>query len=141
MLKPKPKPQSAGHQADRRLSVLVAEDDEFLQHLTTVLLQELGHTGVIVDDGKKALACLEQRRFDLVLLDIMMPVMDGLAALAAIRRQEQGGVAHQRVIMVTGHSGANDKARLIEAGADGYVAKPLNIHQLEAELERVMRLG
>lgn len=141
MAQTKPKPQSAGNQADRRLSVLVAEDDEFLQHLTTVLLRDLGHTGVIVGDGKKALACLEQRRFDVVLLDIMMPVMDGLAALAAIRRQEQGSVAHQRVIMVTGHSGANDKARLIEAGADGYIAKPLKTHLLEAELERVMLLG
>ena len=135
-----PKPESIGDQTDRSLVVLVAEDDEFLQRITTIMLQKLRYTGVMVDNGKKVLTCLAQRRFDVVLLDIMMPVMDGLAVLAAIRRQEQVSGAHQRVIMVTGHAGTNDKSRLIEAGADGYIAKPLKIDVLEAELQRVMRL-
>lgn len=120
------------------LHVLVADDDFFMQRLATILLNSLGHTGVVVDDGEKALAALAKRRFDLVLMDIMMPNMDGLQALASLRKQEQVNGRHQRVIMVTGHAEPTDRARLSAAGADGYVSKPLEIDALERELRRVM---
>lgn len=124
----------------RSLNILLAEDDELLRDLLSFLLKGLGHSGVIVSNGEKALECLTKRRFDVVLLDVMMPVMDGLAALASIRKQERKTGGHQRIIMATSHNAPNDVARLIEAGADGYVGKPIDAAQLEAELRRVMRL-
>ncbi|MDO8176988.1 MAG: response regulator [Undibacterium sp.] len=131
---------SSVNKSHRSLSVLVADDDEFIQHATVIMLKNLGHSGAMVDDGAKALACLAQRRFDVVLLDVMMPVMDGLEVLAAIRRQERGTDQHQRIIMATGHAEPNDMARLSQAGADGYVAKPIDIERLQAELCRVAAL-
>lgn len=130
----------SSNQNSRPLSVLVVEDDDLLQQLTVLMLKKFGHSGVVVDDGMKALACLAQRRFDVVLLDVMMPVMDGLATLAAIRRKEINSDARQPIIMATGHAGPNDRARLIEAGADGYVSKPINSERLQAELQRVVAL-
>jgi CheY-like chemotaxis protein len=131
---------STAHSSGPALKILVADDDEFLQRLAILLLQDLGYSGVVVDNGEKVLACLAQRRFDVVLLDIMMPVMDGMATLAAIRRQEKIKGGHQLVIMATAHNGPNDRARLAEAGADGYVAKPFSIVQLRTELQRVIAL-
>ncbi|MBX9901038.1 MAG: response regulator [Burkholderiaceae bacterium] len=121
-----------------KLRILLADDDEFMQQATIIMLQSLGHTGVAVDDGAKALACLAQRSFDIVLLDIMMPEMDGLACLAAIRQAEQLSGRHQRIIMLTGHAEPSDAQRLKKRGADGYIAKPLNISKLAAELSRVV---
>ena len=71
-------------------------------------------------------------------MDVMMPLMDGLEALAAIRAQEQQTGRHLPVIMATAHSEPGDKARFRQAGADGYVAKPIEIEQLKAELKRVL---
>jgi CheY-like chemotaxis protein len=119
------------------MHILVADDDFFMQRLAIILLNELGHTGVVVDDGEKVLAALSKRQFDVVLMDVMMPTMDGLQALAAIRRQEQGSGRHQPVIMVTGHAEASDAERLKAAGADGYVTKPVDIDALHTELNRV----
>lgn len=122
------------------LTILVADDDEYVQQATVLMLKTLGHSGVMVDDGAKAIACLAQRQFDVVLLDVMMPVMDGLETLAAIRRQEDTGSQRQRIIMVTGHAAPGDMARLMQAGADGYVAKPIRVEGLQAELLRVAQL-
>lgn len=120
------------------LSILVADDDEFMRLLVSTILKKLGHSGVLVDNGKKLLACLAERQFDVLVIDVMMPVMDGMATLAAIRRQElvQGG--HQRIIMATAHTEQGDRQRLIEAGADGYISKPILPNPLQMELQRVM---
>ncbi len=120
------------------LNVLVVEDDDLNQALAIAMLKELGHRGVVVSDGEQALRCLESRQFDVVLMDVMMPVMDGLEALAAIRAHEiiQGG--HVQVIMATGHSEPSDRSRLQQAGADGYVSKPIKLTLLQAELNRVL---
>lgn len=122
----------------RVLNILLAEDDDLLRDIAAYMLKNLGHSGVLVVNGKQALECLAQRRFDVVMLDVMMPVMDGLAALAAIRKQEQQTGGHQIVIMATSHSAPTDMARLLAAGADGYIAKPLLAATLQAELRRVM---
>lgn len=124
------------------LQVLVADDDAMVQGLIVMILRRLGHAGVVVDDGTKALACLAERTFDVVMLDVMMPIMDGMATLAALRRAEAArpGCVRQRVIMVTGHADPGDAAKLISAGADGHIAKPVNIQQFQAELSRVMQL-
>ncbi|MFZ6814314.1 response regulator [Undibacterium sp. Rencai35W] len=123
--------------SSQSLSVLVVDDDYFMQRMAVTVLEALGHTGVVVDDGRKALDCLSKRRFDVVLMDVMMPVMDGLEALAAIRGREHMG-SRQRIIMVTGHAEPTDRMRLEQAGADGYISKPIDIAQLLRELDRVM---
>ena len=120
------------------LKVLVAEDNIINQRIVVRMLSELGHTGVVVADGEKALRCLLQLSFDVVLLDVMMPVMDGLQALAQIRLQEQTSGRHIPVIMATAHIEASDEISFRAAGADGYLAKPLDIDLLRAELHRVV---
>ncbi|MDE2418755.1 MAG: response regulator [Burkholderiales bacterium] len=126
--------------AVRPLKVLVAEDNIINQRLAVGLLQIMGHTGVVVGDGEKALKCLAKLNFDVVLMDVMMPVMDGLQALAAIRAQEQRLGGHLPVIMATSHNEPGDAARFRRAGADGYVPKPLEASALAAEFQRVIRL-
>lgn len=126
--------------AVRPLKVLVAEDNIINQRLVVGLLHSLGHTGVVVGDGDKALKCLAKLRFDVVLMDVMMPVMDGIEALLAIRSQEVQSGKHIPVIMATAHTEPGDPARFKRAGADGYLAKPIEIEQLAAELHRVIAL-
>ena len=120
------------------LKVLVAEDNIINQRVAVGLLSALGHTGVVVGDGEKALKCLSKLKFDLVLMDVMMPNMDGLEALAAIRETEQASGAHIPVIMATAHCEPGDAARFRRAGADGYLAKPLEVDRLSAEFARVL---
>ena len=120
------------------LRVLVAEDNLINQRLALAMLTRLGHTGVVVGDGEKALKCLAKLKFDVVLMDVMMPVLDGLGALGAIREQEQTTGAHLPVIIVTAHTDPGDVQKFKLAGADGYVAKPMEIERLKEELKRVM---
>lgn len=124
--------------ARKALKVLVAEDNTINQRLVIAMLTTLGHTGVVVGDGEKALKCLSKLTFDVVLMDVMMPNMDGLQALATLRAQEQAQGGHVPIIMVTAHTEPGDKAKFKQAGADGYVAKPLQIGHLCAELDRVL---
>lgn len=121
----------------RRLKILVAEDNVINQKIVTGLLSQLGHTGVIVSDGEKALKCLAKLQFDAVLMDVMMPNMDGLEALAHIREQEKASGMRLPVVMATAHDEHGDRARFERAGADGYVPKPMALEALHAELERV----
>lgn len=133
----------ATHTEKKQLSslhVLVADDDFFMQRLATTMLNSLGHTGVVVDDGEKVLAALGKRHFDVVLMDVMMPNMDGLQALSLLRKLEQSTGRHQSVIMVTSHAEPTDRERLKAAGADGYICKPMGIDTLQQELLRVMNV-
>lgn len=122
------------------LKVLIAEDNIINQRLAVGLLSSLGHTGVVVGDGEKALKCLSKLKFDVVLMDVMMPNMDGLAALAAIRAAEETSGEHLPVVMATAHTEPGDAARFKRAGADGYLSKPLDADQLSQELTRVAGL-
>lgn len=122
----------------RSLKVLAADDNPVNQKLMIVALKSLGHTGVVVNDGEKVLRCLSQLQFDLVLLDVQMPVMDGLQALAGIRAQEQSGQRHMPVIMVTANDLPGDRQRFTQKGADGYVAKPVDVEVLHKEIQQVL---
>jgi CheY-like chemotaxis protein len=123
--------------ATRALKVLVAEDNIINQRLVVAMLSTLGHTGVVVGDGEKALKCLSKLKFDVVLMDVMMPNMDGIEALQAIRAQEQETGGHLPIVMATAHTEPGDAARFKRAGADGYLSKPIDIDQLKAELGRL----
>ncbi len=129
----------AGAPAAQALKVLVAEDNIINQRLLVGLLTQLGHTGMVVSDGEKALKCLAKMRVDLVLMDVMMPNMDGLQALGAIRSKEAAEGGHLPVIMATAHDEPGDAGRFKRAGADGYLTKPLDLQRLQAEISRVLR--
>lgn len=120
------------------LKVLVVEDNTINQRLAVGLLTALGHTGVVVGDGDKALKCLEKLQFDVVLMDVMMPVKDGMEALKELREKEAVSGGHLPVIMATAHIEPEDRTRFRKAGADGYVAKPIELEALKAEFQRVL---
>lgn len=120
------------------LKVLVAEDNIINQRLIVGMLTQLGHTGMVVNDGAKALKCLAKMKVDLVLMDVMMPNMDGLEAPAAIRELETSQGGHVPIIMATSNDEPGDAARYKRSGADGYLAKPLEIGRLKSEISRVL---
>jgi CheY-like chemotaxis protein len=105
------------------------------------MLGRMGYRYQVAHDGQQALAHLAQQRFDVVLMDVMMPVMDGLAALRLLREKEQLGCARTPVLMVTAHAMTGDKERFLAAGADGYVSKPMSQTALQKEIMRVTALG
>ena len=111
--------------ATNRFLILLAEDNVVNQRVAVRLLQKQGHTVSVVENGRKALQRLEQERFDLVLMDVQMPEMDGLEATAAIRTQEKTTGQHLPIIAMTAHAMAGDRERCLEAGMDGYVSKPI----------------
>jgi CheY-like chemotaxis protein len=121
----------------KALKILVVEDNIINQRLVVALLHQLGHTGVVVSDGEKAMRCLAQLRFDAVLLDVMMPVMDGMQTLLALRGLEKSTKAHLPVIMATAHDDPADKRRFMGAGADGYIIKPISAESLKMEFGRI----
>jgi len=108
------------------LRILLAEDNVINQKLAVRLLESHGHEVIVAHNGKEALACLEQAPFDLVLMDVQMPEMDGYRATQFIRRQEQNTLRHIPVIAMTAHAMKGDRERCLESGMDGYVAKPIN---------------
>ncbi len=118
--------------SDAALHVLLAEDNAVNQKLAQRMLQRLGHTVTVVGDGRQALDRLESDTFDLVLMDVQMPEMDGLAAVAEIRRREEADPARARmpVVALTAHAMAGDRDRCIEAGMDDYLSKPIRLDAL-----------
>ncbi|WP_419785812.1 PAS domain S-box protein [Pseudodesulfovibrio sp.] len=118
----------------RGLSILVAEDERINRAVVQQLLGKLGHRVVCVENGEKALEALRAGRFDCVLMDIQMPGLDGLAATRAIR--EDLGLS-MPIVALTAHAMKGDRDRFLDAGMDGYVAKPFELDKLEAELQRV----
>jgi len=120
------------------LRILLAEDNRVNQRVAQHILEKLGHTVVIVGDGQAALTALAQAPFDLVLMDIQMPVLDGLAATAAIRAQEQTQGTHVPIIAMTAHAMRGDRERCLVAGMDGYVTKPLKAADLAATIARLL---
>jgi CheY-like chemotaxis protein len=119
------------------LSVLLVEDHEINRKLAQIMLQRMGHTFVLANDGQQALDCLEREQFDVVLLDVMMPVMDGLTALRIWREREaQRQLPRTPVLMVTAHAMTGDRERFIATGADGYVSKPMSEASLRKEINR-----
>ena len=119
------------------LWVLVAEDNRVNQLLATRLLEKRGHRVVMTANGREALEALAKDRFDLVLMDVQMPEMDGLQATSALRKKEKekGDAIHQPVIALTAHAMKGDQERCLAAGMDGYLTKPIGSQELDAMLE------
>jgi CheY-like chemotaxis protein len=107
------------------LEILLVEDNPINQKVASRLLEKAGHTVTIAGNGREALHCVSSRIFDLVLMDVQMPEMDGLEATAQIRRQERGTDRHLPIVALTAHALNGDRERCLEAGMDGYVPKPV----------------
>jgi CheY-like chemotaxis protein len=121
--------------AVRGVKVLLAEDNIVNQRVATGLLRKRGHDVTVVGNGADALAALERERFDLVLMDVQMPVMGGLEATVAIRERERRIGGHIRVVAMTAHAMSGDRDRCLAAGMDGYLAKPFDQHHVFAIVE------
>ncbi len=121
-----------------RLRILLAEDNVINQKLAVRLLEKQGHEVIVAGDGKEALEKLDQSVFDLVLMDVQMPEVDGLKATEMIRTREQGTSQHIPIIALTAHAMKGDRERCLDAGMDGYIAKPINPQQLFETIDQVL---
>ena len=116
--------------------ILLAEDGVVNQKVAIGLLEKRGHVVDLAENGRQALEALEHNHYDVVLMDIQMPEMDGLTAVREIRKNEAGTQRHQRVIALTAHAMVGDQERFIEAGMDDYLPKPFNPEELYGAVER-----
>jgi two-component system, sensor histidine kinase and response regulator len=119
-----------------RARVLLVEDNLVNQRVASGLLVRRGHDVTVVPDGSEAVARLEHEAFDLVLMDLQMPVMGGIEATKAIRLREQGTGRHVRIVAMTAHAMNSDRERCLAAGMDGHLAKPIDSLQLFAAVEQ-----
>ena len=120
---------------DAYLSVLLAEDNLVNQRLVVRLLEKRGHRVVVAANGLEALQALEKESFDLVLMDLQMPEMDGFEATMGIREKEKSTGAHQAVVALTAHAMKGDREKCLAAGMDGYLTKPIRPQELDQLLE------
>ena len=116
--------------------ILLAEDNHVNQILAVRLLERRGHEVVVANNGREAVERVSKEHFDVVLMDVQMPEMDGFEATAAIRRLEQNG-AHLPIIAMTARAMKGDQERCLEAGMDSYISKPIHAEQLYRLLEEI----
>jgi two-component system sensor histidine kinase/response regulator len=119
----------------RGLRVLLAEDNSVNQKLGVRLLERRGYAVVVAETGRAALEALAKQPFDLVLMDVQMPEMDGLEATALIREREKTTGKHIPIIAMTANAMIGDRERCLAAGMDAYVSKPIQIRELLAVIE------
>ncbi len=123
--------------AHQNLRLLLAEDNVVNQRLVVSMLEKLGHTVVVADNGHKALAILESSgSFDAILMDVQMPEMDGFQTTALIRGRDKEQGKHTPIIALTANAMRGDCERCLEAGMDGYVAKPVCISDLMEQVQK-----
>jgi CheY-like chemotaxis protein len=131
---------AAGISASLRcLSILLAEDNPINQKLATKLLEKRGHRITTVANGLEALAALEKDNFDVVLMDVQMPEMDGWTASEAIRKGERGSNHHIPILALTAHAMKEYEDRCYQAGMDGFVTKPFEAAELYLAVESVIQ--
>jgi PAS domain S-box-containing protein len=119
----------------RRASILIAEDNDINRELVTQMLTRLGHDATTAANGREALAVAQTRVFDLILMDIQMPEMDGVSAAAAIRALP-GAYGSTPIVAVTANAMVGDRERYLAAGFDDYLAKPLHLDELQEVIVR-----
>ena len=117
-------------ESHRSLRILLVEDNPVNQMLASRLLEKQGHTVVVTSNGRKALEALEKQKFDLVVMDVSMPEMDGFEAAAAIRASEGVAGSHIPIIAMTAHAMTGDRQRCLAAGMDAYISKPIQPQEL-----------
>jgi two-component system, sensor histidine kinase and response regulator len=117
--------------------ILLTEDGVVNQKVACELLSKRGHSVTIANNGQEALKALKDQNFDLILMDIQMPIMDGFAATKAIRENEKGSQRHIPIIAMTAHAMAGDRERCLNAGMDAYVSKPFRPPELFRAVEQI----
>jgi PAS domain S-box-containing protein len=126
-------------EARNRSRVLLAEDNKVNQTLAVRLLEKRGYVVSIAGNGREALAALEKEAFDIVLMDVQMPEMDGFEATSAIREKERFAGRHIPIVAMTAHALKGDEERCLAAGMDAYISKPIRTNELFSTIEKVLR--
>ena len=129
-------PATAEQQAHRKVRILLAEDNKVNQMLAVALLKKRGYDVTIADNGREAVDLVKRSQFDVVLMDVQMPELDGFEATALIRAMEAGTARRLPIISVTAHAMEGDRQRCLDAGMDDYVSKPLDPERLDAAIVR-----
>ena len=132
-----PSPLSAPAALTAQLDILVAEDNLMNQRLISRFLEKMGHTVTLVEDGQSALDLVQHRKFDLVVMDIRMPIMDGLEATRKIRSSESLTGGHVPILALTANAFDEDRNLCLDAGMDGFLSKPVSPADLRAAIERI----
>jgi PAS domain S-box-containing protein len=134
-------PAAGPAQPARELRVLLAEDSLVNQKLAVALLEEEGHSVTVAHNGREVLGRLDSGTFDLVLMDVQMPEVDGLETTLRIRSLEQQTGTHLPIIAMTAHALKGDRERCLEAGMDAYIAKPIRADELFAAIDALFAAG
>jgi signal transduction histidine kinase/CheY-like chemotaxis protein len=120
-----------------RLHILLAEDNPVNQTVAVRMLERLGHSVIVAGNGRQVVAEAEKQTFDVILMDVQMPEMDGFEATAAIRQRERATGEHTAIIAVTADAMQGDRERCLAAGMDGYIAKPIHAPELSDAIKRI----
>jgi len=113
----------------RALRILLAEDHVVNQKVAVCMLQGMGHHATVVSDGRQAVETWRSGHFDLILMDVQMPEMDGIETTLLIRQHEKRNGGYTPILALTAHTEAGDRERCLEAGMDGYIRKPIDAVQ------------
>jgi len=120
----------------RKTRVLLAEDNKVNQMLAVALLKKRGYDVTVADNGREAFDLVQRSEFDVVLMDVQMPELDGFEVTALVRASEADSSRRLPIIAVTAHAMEGDRQRCLEAGMDDYVGKPIDPDKLEAAIQR-----
>ena len=123
------------------LRVLLAEDNPVNQKLAQKAIEKMGHQIVVVNNGAEAVRAYAENSFDLVLMDLRMPEMDGFAATSAIRRTETDTATRTPIVAITAHALEGDRERCLAAGMDDYISKPIDLRPLARLINGVAPLS
>ncbi len=132
---------STAFRTTRQLRILLAEDGLTNQRFAVDLLEKWGHSVAIANNGREAVELTARESFDVVLMDVQMPEIDGLEATKRIRDRERDGVSRVPIIAMTAHAMKGDREQCLEAGMDGYISKPIRSQDLLQILERIEPVG
>jgi signal transduction histidine kinase/DNA-binding response OmpR family regulator len=125
----------------RSLRILLAEDNVVNQKVAVRLLEKAGHSVCVADNGRLAVEASGQEEFDLILMDVQMPDMEGLEATAVIREREKASGIHTPIVAMTAHAMKGDREKCIEAGMDDYMSKPISVVKLAAILKKYVAVA
>ncbi|UFS72514.1 response regulator [Geomonas sp. RF6] len=118
------------------MRMLIVEDDATMQHLMATIMSRQGISCAVVNDGQSAVEAWEREGFDVIFMDIQMPVLDGLEATRIIRRREAGRGGHTIIIATTAFATDADREMCLKAGMDDYMSKPIDLEKLFALVDK-----
>ena len=125
-----------------QLRILLAEDNIVNQKVAASMLEKMGHDVTVANDGEEAIALLQEQMFDLVLMDVQMPNMNGIEATRKIRTSTASNMDLKiPIIAMTAHAMKGDREQFLEAGMDDYISKPINVDELKKVLKKIVMVN